>query len=68
MGVGGHFSGGRYGTMMRKYGLAIENVLDAHLIDVKGRFLDKKSMGEDLVRAIRGEGSDSFRVIVAWKI
>ncbi|KAL4627890.1 hypothetical protein ACB092_05G199000 [Castanea dentata] len=36
MGIGGHFSGGGYGTMMRKYGLAADNVLDTHLIDVKG--------------------------------
>ncbi|KAM4101470.1 hypothetical protein ACB094_05G146300 [Castanea mollissima] len=35
MGIGGHFSGGGYGTMMRKYGLAADNVLDTHLIDVK---------------------------------
>ncbi|XP_010667595.2 berberine bridge enzyme-like 8 [Beta vulgaris subsp. vulgaris] len=68
VGVGGHFSGGGYGNMMRKYGLTIDNVIDAQLIDANGRFLNRKSMGEDLFWAIRGGGGASFGVILSYKI
>ncbi|CAI0545936.1 unnamed protein product [Linum tenue] len=48
VGVGGHFSGGGFGFLMRKFGLAADNVLDAVLIDSKGSVLDRASMGEDM--------------------
>lgn len=60
MRVGGHFSRGGFGTILGKYGLAADHVIDAHIVDVNGGFFDRESMGEDLFWAIRGGGGASF--------
>ncbi|XP_022899019.1 berberine bridge enzyme-like 8 [Olea europaea var. sylvestris] len=68
VGFGGHFGGGGYGNLMRKYGLSIDNIIDAQIIDVNGRILDRASMGGDLFWAITGGGGSSFGVVLAYKI
>ncbi|GJV61361.1 berberine bridge enzyme-like protein 8 [Tanacetum coccineum] len=64
--VGGHCSGAGYGNMIRKYGLTVDLIQDAELIDVNGRLLDRKSMGEDLFWAITGGGGASFGVVLSF--
>ena len=68
VGIGGTVSGAGYGNMMRKYGLSVDNVIDAQMVDVKGNLLNRKSMGEDLFWAIRGGGGASFGVIVSFTV
>ncbi|XP_024018981.1 cannabidiolic acid synthase-like [Morus notabilis] len=68
VGISGQIGGGGYGYLTRKYGLAADNILDAKLINAKGRILNRKTMGEDLFWAIRGGGPASFGIILAWKL
>ncbi|EOA40047.1 hypothetical protein CARUB_v10008739mg [Capsella rubella] len=68
VGVGGHVSGGGYGNLMRKYGLTVDNTLDARMVNVNGKILDRKLMGEDLFWAINGGGGSSYGVVLAYKL
>ncbi|XP_027063063.2 berberine bridge enzyme-like 8 [Coffea arabica] len=68
VGIGGHISGGGYGPLVRQFGLAADNVIDARVIDANGTVLDRKSMGEDLFWAIRGGGGASFAAILGYKL
>ncbi|KAM3362510.1 hypothetical protein P3S68_017364 [Capsicum galapagoense] len=67
IGTGGIISGGGLGALMRKFGLAADNVVDARVMDVNGKILEREK-NEDLFWAIRGGGGASFGVILAWKL
>ncbi|XBI87155.1 hypothetical protein VPH35_025287 [Triticum aestivum] len=68
VGVGGHFSGGGFGTLMRKHGLAVDNIIDAELVDANGTLLNKTTMGDDVFWVIRGGGGGSFGVVLRWRV
>ncbi|XP_074321627.1 berberine bridge enzyme-like 21 [Silene latifolia] len=68
VGIGGHFTGGGYGFMMRKHGLSVDHIIDAEVVDYKGRILNRCSMGEDLFWAIRGGGGASFAVVLSFTV
>ncbi|CAA0825390.1 FAD-binding Berberine family protein [Striga hermonthica] len=68
IGVAGNFAGGGYGMMMRKYGLAADNVIDVKLITADGNLLDRASMDKDLFWATCGGSGGSFGVVLAWRV
>ncbi|XP_010519044.1 PREDICTED: reticuline oxidase-like protein [Tarenaya hassleriana] len=69
LGVGGHFSGGGYGNLMRKYGLSVDNVVGSGIVDSNGNiYTDRVSMGENVFWAIRGGGGASFGIVLGYRI
>ncbi|CAI0399697.1 unnamed protein product [Linum tenue] len=68
VGLGGHISGGGYGTTLRKFGMAADNIRDALLVDADGRVLDRAAMGEGVFWAIRGGGGNTYGIVVSWKL
>ncbi|CAN1127705.1 Berberine bridge enzyme-like 27 [Linum perenne] len=74
VGVGGHLSGGGYGTLLRYAGLAADHVTDVSVIDPNGQIRNRQSLGEDVFWAIRGGGGNtkpnttSMSVVVTFNI
>ncbi|KAM3193904.1 hypothetical protein ACQJBY_070509 [Aegilops geniculata] len=68
IGVGGNFAGGGFGMLLRKYGIAAENVIDVKVVDANGKLLDKSSMSADHFWAVRGGGGESFGIVVSWQV
>ncbi|CAN1249340.1 Berberine bridge enzyme-like 13 [Linum perenne] len=52
LGIGGHITGGAYGSMMRKYGLGVDNVVDARIIDANGQQVAAKLDDDLFIRVL----------------
>ncbi|KAL2943256.1 Berberine bridge enzyme-like 26 [Bienertia sinuspersici] len=68
VGAGGYITGGGYGNLIRKYGLTMDNLVDATIVDVNGMVPDRATMGEELFWALRGGGEEGlYKMMVEFQ-
>ena len=64
VGIVGHATGGGFGLLARKLGLACDNVKSAQMVDARGNILTlSENENSDLFWAIRGGGNGQFGVV-----
>ncbi|GER48918.1 FAD-binding Berberine family protein [Striga asiatica] len=69
LGIGGHITGGAYGALMRKFGLGIDNAIDARIVMADGTVVASVAdYDPDLLWALKGGGGGNFGIILAWRL
>ncbi len=70
--IGGLITGGGIGYMIRKFGLAMDNLVEAKIVLASGQIIvtsnKKKNKYRDLFKAIKGAGAGNFGVITKYKV
>ncbi|KAF0431404.1 FAD-binding domain-containing protein [Gigaspora margarita] len=67
VGIGGHATGGGYGMVGRKYGMASDNIVSAEMVTANGTFISPINSNHhpDLFFAIRGAGNAGYGIITS---
>ncbi|CAG8475906.1 7963_t:CDS:2 [Acaulospora morrowiae] len=70
VGIGGQATGGGYGFVGRKYGMASDNIVAAEVVLANGTFLSpvNSSSHSDLFFALRGAGNAGYGIITSLTI
>lgn len=69
VGSGGVTLGGGYGTFVRQYGVACDNLMELEMVDANGKLLIiNDHENTDLFWALRGGGGGSFGIVTKMKL
>lgn len=67
-GIAGYTLGGGQSALVRKYGLAIDNLIEVEMIDANGCLIKaNKRENKDLFWALRGSGGGNFGICTSFK-
>ncbi|CAG8523441.1 2846_t:CDS:2, partial [Dentiscutata heterogama] len=67
VGIGGHATGGGFGVVARKYGLASDNIISAEMVIANGTFISpiNSTHHSDLFFVLRGAGNAGYGIITS---
>ncbi|CAG8561690.1 8737_t:CDS:2, partial [Scutellospora calospora] len=67
VGIGGHATGGGFGTVSRKYGMSSDNIISAEMVIANGTFISpiNSTHNSDLFFVLRGAGNSGYGIITS---